>query len=99
VVGANAFVHETGMVVAGLLKDPFTAEAYAPEVVGRVRSIILGKKSGRAAVEHKLQQLGFRAEPRVVDAALAQVKQRAIEMGRAISDEEFRVLARQLIAE
>jgi isopropylmalate/homocitrate/citramalate synthase len=96
VVGENAFAHETGMVVAGLLKDPFTAEAYDPGVVGRARSIVLGKKSGRAVVEYKLQLLGFPAEPDLVNAALAEVKRRAIEKGRVISDEEFRELARRL---
>ena len=35
VVGANCFRHETGTVVAGLMRDPFTAEPYAPEVVGQ----------------------------------------------------------------
>ena len=58
VVGSNAFAHETGMVVAGVLNDPFTAEPYAPELVGQTRTIVLGKKSGRTAVEFKMRQAG-----------------------------------------
>lgn len=35
ITGKNAFRHESGMVVAGLVKDPFSGEPYAPELVGR----------------------------------------------------------------
>jgi isopropylmalate/homocitrate/citramalate synthase len=51
VVGRGAFAHEAGMVVAGLLKDPFTAEDYSPELVGQRRRIVLGKKSGLVSVQ------------------------------------------------
>ena len=35
IVGRGAFAHEFGMVVAGLLKEPFTAESYVPALVGQ----------------------------------------------------------------
>src|SRR3546814_5790215 len=47
------------MVVAGVLKEPFTAEPYRPEIVGQTREILLGKKSGLVSVEHKLRTLGL----------------------------------------
>jgi isopropylmalate/homocitrate/citramalate synthase len=89
VVGSNAFSHETGMVVAGVLIDPFTAEPYVPELVGRTRTIVLGKKSGRAAIEFKLREAGVELPDAQVQTILEQVKTRSIEIGRAITSEEF----------
>lgn len=93
VVGANSFTHESGTVVAGLLADPFTAEAYAPAVVGRSRRITVGKKSGAAAVRFKLEQAGFDTDPEFVEAVLTNVKQRSRAYKRSLTDEEFRALA------
>ena len=89
VVGRNAFAHETGMVVAGLSKDTYTAEPYAPEIVGQTRSILMGKKSGRASVEYKLRMLGIEAAPDAIDLIVHQVKDAAISKRRALSDDEF----------
>jgi isopropylmalate/homocitrate/citramalate synthase len=96
VVGSNAFVHETGMVVAGVLKDPFTAEPYDPALVGQRRGIILGKKSGRASVEFKLRERGIQAPQAEVVMVLDRVKQRAIELGRALSEDEFEEIVEEL---
>jgi isopropylmalate/homocitrate/citramalate synthase len=96
VVGANSFCHETGMVVAGLAKDPFTAETYAPELVGQKRSIVLGKKSGRASLELKLPELGLRVESELLLPLLDRVKARAIELKRGLTDHEVRELVAEL---
>jgi isopropylmalate/homocitrate/citramalate synthase len=98
VVGKGAFVHETGMVVAGVLNDPFTAEAYTPELVGQARSIVVGKKSGRASIEFKLAQLGVDADEASTGAILADVKTESIRLKRALSDDEFRKIAEQRVA-
>lgn len=92
VVGANSFSHETGMVVAGLLEDPFTAEAYAPELVGQQRRILVGKTSGRASLEYKLRALGLDVAEEDVASLLEQVKRRAVDLRRALTDEELREL-------
>lgn len=96
VVGANAFAHETGMVVAGVLRDPFTAEPYSPALVGQSRTIVLGKKSGRSSVEFKLQERGIRPRGDEMPTILNRVKQRAIELGRAITEDEFDALIEEL---
>lgn len=98
VVGSNSFAHETGMVVAGLLKDPFTAEAYSPAVVGQQRSIVLGKKSGRAALEYKLAALGLDVPEDAAPALLDAVKSRATELKRAITDDELADLVDEELA-
>ncbi len=95
VVGRGAFTHETGMVVAGVLNDPITAETYVPELVGQVRTIVVGKKSGKASIEYKLGQFGLEADEQTVGAILADVKDRALQLKRALSDDEFREIAAQ----
>jgi isopropylmalate/homocitrate/citramalate synthase len=97
VVGSNAFAHETGMVVAGVLKDPSTAEPYPPELVGQTRSILIGKKSGRASIEYKLHELGIEVSADRIPELLARVKDRSIESKSPISDEQFADLARDLV--
>ncbi len=59
VVGSNAFTHESGMHVAGVMENPSTYEPYPPELVGRERRVVLGKHSGRKSVEYKLRELGI----------------------------------------
>jgi isopropylmalate/homocitrate/citramalate synthase len=95
VVGRNSFSHESGLVVSGLLRDPFTAESYSPELVGQTRQIVVGKKSGRAAVEAKLGLLyDAGATPDVdFDALVLSIKKRAIQLGRSLHDDEVRALA------
>ncbi len=93
VVGRGAFAHESGMVVAGLLKEPFTAESYVPELVGQTRRVVLGKKSGIASVEAMLAQLGIAAPPAALPRLLSSVKQEAIRTKRPIDEARFRELA------
>ena len=98
VVGDNAFRHEAGMVVAGVLKEPFTAESYRPEIVGQRRNILLGKKSGLASIGYKLSQLGMQLpEERQADL-LERLKAKAVTLHRALSDDEFAALAREMAA-
>ncbi len=77
IVGAAAFTHESGIHVAGLLRDPQSYEALRPERFGRTRRIVLGKHSGRAAVAHALSSLGVVAAPGDVALVLEQIRARA----------------------
>ncbi|MCM8801373.1 MAG: 2-isopropylmalate synthase [Candidatus Omnitrophica bacterium] len=60
IVGNNAFRHESGIHQDGILKERSTYEIIKPEDVGFVGSgIVLGKHSGRHALNHRLKELGF----------------------------------------
>jgi 2-isopropylmalate synthase len=60
VVGANAFAHEAGIHQDGVLKNPLTYEIMTPESVGVPgNKLVLGKHSGRNALNSRLQELGF----------------------------------------
>ncbi|MFQ5648982.1 MAG: 2-isopropylmalate synthase [bacterium] len=61
IVGDNAFAHEAGIHQDGVLKNTLTYEIMTPESVGVPTSrLVLGKHSGRSALEHRLNHLGFR---------------------------------------
>ncbi len=77
VVGLNAFAHEAGIHVHGVLQDPSTYEPMPPEAVGNTRRIVLGRHSGRAAVAYALSSMGYRAERGLVDHVLEMLKQHA----------------------
>ncbi|KAF8941797.1 hypothetical protein BGZ47_007189 [Haplosporangium gracile] len=60
IVGANAFLHESGIHQDGVLKNKQTYEIISPETVGaNTVNLVLGKHSGRAAFRSRLQELGF----------------------------------------
>ncbi|MEL9990306.1 MAG: homocitrate synthase family protein [Thermoproteus sp.] len=77
VVGDNAFSHESGIHVHGVLNNPFTYEPMMPEAVGNRRRIVLGKHSGRHSVEWALKQMGVEPDPRLVDYVLKRIKEYA----------------------
>ena len=60
VVGRNAFAHEAGIHQDGMLKERTTYEIMRPEDVGfACTDLVLGKHSGRAALNDRVRALGF----------------------------------------
>jgi 2-isopropylmalate synthase len=60
IVGANAFAHESGIHQHGMLANPLCYEIMTPSLVGVSKThLVLGKHSGRAALRHRLEQLGY----------------------------------------
>jgi D-citramalate synthase len=74
IVGYNAFRHESGIHVDGILKNLETYEPVRPDEVGRDRAFVLGKHSGRALVRRLLQEKGIDARAAEVDRIVADVK-------------------------
>jgi 2-isopropylmalate synthase len=63
VVGRNAFAHEAGIHQDGVLKDRRTYEIMRAEDVGAPwNPLVLGKHSGRHAVQRRCADLGFALE-------------------------------------
>jgi len=63
IVGANAFAHSSGIHQDGILKDRTTYEIMRPEDIGiRQNKIVLTARSGRAALRHRLIDLGYSLE-------------------------------------
>lgn len=60
IVGANAFAHSSGIHQDGFLKNAENYEIISPEQVGvPCSSIVLTARSGRAALKHRLELLGY----------------------------------------
>jgi 2-isopropylmalate synthase len=60
IVGRNAFAHEAGIHQDGMLKDKRTYEIMRPQDVGQTsEQLVLGRHSGRHAVQRRCEQLGF----------------------------------------
>ena len=60
IVGDNAFAHESGIHQHGMLANPLCYEIMTPALVGVSHTnLVLGKHSGRAALKHRLEQLGL----------------------------------------
>jgi 2-isopropylmalate synthase len=75
IVGRNAFAHEAGIHQHGVLANPLCYEIMTPASVGLSQSmLILGKHSGRHAVEARLRQLGVELKPEEVEDVTARVK-------------------------
>jgi 2-isopropylmalate synthase len=69
IVGRNAFAHEAGIHQDGMLKDRRTYEIMHPEDVGVPKAtLVLGKHSGRHAVQRRSEQIGVTLERGELDA-------------------------------
>jgi 2-isopropylmalate synthase len=90
IVGRNAFAHEAGIHQDGVLKDPRTYEIMRPQDVGQpVGRLVLGRHSGRHAVQSRCEALGFH----LTVAELDHVYRAVIDFSdhrRAIGDGDLR---------
>ncbi len=69
IVGANAFAHAAGIHQHGVIANPLTYEIMTPQSVGVPHdSLVLGKHSGRRALEHRLIALGHNLTHEELDA-------------------------------
>jgi homocitrate synthase NifV len=98
IVGSAAFTHESGIHVSGLLRDPASYEALAPERFGRTRQIVLGKHSGRASVQHALSRLGLCADEPHLRELLTRIRSHASKHKRVLRDQDLLQLYNQTYA-
>ncbi len=92
VVGKNIFAHESGIHTAGVIKNPFTYEAYLPELVGGKRLLLIGDSSGLEVLRHKVEEtlnelMGVRAKVMKRDPRLKEIQDHI----HRLYDEELRV--------
>ena len=83
IVGLNAFRHESGIHVDGILKNSQTYKVIDPKEVGRNSSFVLGKHTGTQTILYLLQQRGCKAKEEQLREILRRVKERKIANGKA----------------
>jgi 2-isopropylmalate synthase len=75
IVGANAFLHESGIHQHGVMAKRSTYEIMTPESVGiQQKNMVLGKHSGRHAFEERLSELGYSLTREEMEAHFATFK-------------------------
>src|SRR3954468_14139720 len=68
IVGSNAFAHSSGIHQDGFLKNALTYEIISPEEVGAEGSkFVLTARSGRSALAHRFQKLGYQYNRNDID--------------------------------
>lgn len=92
IVGRNAFSHSSGIHQDGVLKNRENYEIIDPKDVGVVdSSIVLTARSGRAAISHRLDILGYKVEGDQLDTIYQDFLKLA-DTKKDIRDEDLLVL-------
>lgn len=99
IIGEEIFYVESGIHVDGIYKDPSNYEPFSPEEVGAVRKIVLGKSSGRKAIEIKLREMDVIYDDVTVIKLLDIVKRKSIDLKRGLSDEEFKEIIKKVVSD
>jgi len=98
IVGENAFSHEAGIHVHGVLSESSTYEPMRPEIVGKERVFVVGKHSGVHAVQNKLKEYGLDLTGDQLKEVVARIKKYA-ESGKKLDDAELLAVAYDEISE
>ena len=95
IVGSNAFAHSSGIHQDGFLKDSQTYEIITPEEVGAGGSkIVLTARSGRSALAHRFQKLGYQYTRNDVDVLYQEFLQVA-DRKKEVEDDDLHEMAAQ----
>jgi len=99
VVGKNAFAHESGIHQHGVLANPLTYEIMTPASVGFMgQNIVLGKHSGRKALEHRLGELGHKLSREELDIVYHRFTELA-DRKKSIYDQDIVALLHEPMAQ
>jgi len=77
IVGENAFGHEAGIHVHGVIENPLTYEPISPEEVGNFRRLALGKHSGIHGLKKLLEEQGIYLNDQELREVLNEIKKLA----------------------
>jgi len=89
VVGEVAFTKETGMGMDIAKETPAVLFPLLPQLVGRELMFSIGKKSGKASIKMKLEELGISLDDALVGEVLKRVKEKAKVLKRELTNEDF----------
>lgn len=97
IVGDNAFAHEAGIHQHGVLNNPMTYEIMTPKSVGlESNKIVLGKHSGRFALNKKLQNMGYQLGKNELNSIYRKFTDLADEQ-KTVSDNDLLTLISQTL--
>jgi len=89
IVGANAFAHESGVHVDGVLKERKTYEIMTPETIGLAGSrMVLGRHTGRHGFTDHCKKLGYKLSKDEIEQAYQRFLQVA-DKKKEVFDEDL----------
>jgi 2-isopropylmalate synthase len=98
IVGANAFVHESGIHQDGVLKERSTYEIMTPKEIGlKDGLIVLGKHSGRRALQKKLQEMGYELSEEEMERVFLRFKKLADRKKEIFDDDLDAIVADEIL--
>ena len=92
IVGDNAFAHESGIHVHGILNNSSTYEPISPELVGHSRKIVLGKHTGANALKSKLKDYHIELNDEQFEKVFNQIKALG-DRGKCVTDDDLKAIA------
>ena len=92
IVGDNAFAHESGIHVHGILNNSSTYEPISPELVGHSRKIVLGKHTGANALKSKLKDYHIDLNDEQFKKVFNQIKALG-DRGKCVTDDDLKAIA------
>ena len=92
IVGPNAFAHESGIHVHGILNNSATYEPISPEMVGHSRRIVLGKHTGVNSLKSKLKEFHIDLDEKQFNHVFSQIKDLG-DKGISITDDDLVAIA------
>ena len=97
IVGRNAFAHEAGIHQDGMLKDRRTYEIMRPEDVGvQQATLVLGKHSGRHAVQRRCELIGITMDRRELDSVYRAVIEHA-DREKVVTDKDLSAIVMRIL--
>jgi 2-isopropylmalate synthase len=96
IVGDNAFAHEAGIHVHGVLQKAETYEPITPEMVGHKRRIVLGKHTGANAIKSKLEEYGIELDNIQFDKVFGQIKKLG-DKGKCVTDADLKAMSETVL--
>lgn len=93
ILGSGNFTRESGIGINYVMHDPLVMFGTHPSLTGRAGEVVLGKKSGKASIAYKLEDLGLGESDETETAELLDhVKQAGIKKRDILSDDEFKAI-------
>ncbi len=96
IVGDNAFAHESGIHVHGVLAKKETYEVITPEMVGARTRLVLGKHVGVHGIEAKLREMHIQVSTEQLREITGKVKDLGAK-GKRVVEEDLAAIAEDVV--
>jgi isopropylmalate/citramalate/homocitrate synthase-like protein len=96
IVGDNAFAHESGIHVHGVLTNSGNYEILSPEFVGKRRRIVAGKHAGRHGIENMIEEMGLRPSREQLKIIAEEVKNLG-DSGKSVTDTDLYAITKNIM--